>query len=226
MIKVSDLLTTASDHEIRTLTERDLQEVAGIHVAAFPDSVLTKLGRESTRRYYEWQLIGPHDAVALGVFCDNNLAGFCFGGVFRGAMSGFLHRNKVFLLVRVITHPWLAMNPVFLDRLNLSMSILKPRRSAEIRKQAPSLKGETIRPFGILSIAVHPRRQGLGVGKMLMVKCEAIAGLRGFHQMGLTVHPANHEAVRFYERLGWERVITVSTWTGSMRKHLESEAHG
>jgi ribosomal protein S18 acetylase RimI-like enzyme len=205
--------------------ERDLREVARIHTAAFPDSVLTRLGTEATRRYYEWQLNGPHDAVALGVFCNNNLTGFCFGGLFRGAMSGFLHRNKVFLAVRVITHPWLAMNPVFRDRLNLGTSILTPRRSAEIRKQAPSLKGETIRPFGILSIAVHPLRQGLGMGKILMVKCEAIAGLSGFHQMALTVHPANHQAVSFYERLGWERVITDGTWRGSMRKHLELEAN-
>lgn len=34
--------------------------VAGVHVAAFPSSALTRLGSEAVRRYYLWQIEGPH----------------------------------------------------------------------------------------------------------------------------------------------------------------------
>ena len=77
--------------EIRNLEAKDLPYVAAVHVAAFPDSALTMLGTEVVRRYYEWQLTGPHDIAALGAFAGAGVEGYCFGGVFRGAMSGFFN---------------------------------------------------------------------------------------------------------------------------------------
>lgn len=61
--------------DIRPLTVEDLLDVAHIHIQAFPDSALTKLGREAVRRYYEWQIVGPHDALNIGVFAQNEILG-------------------------------------------------------------------------------------------------------------------------------------------------------
>ncbi len=74
----------------RNLEAADLPALVEIHKAAFPDSALTRLGREAIRRYYEWQLIGPHDVVALGARQGPDLVGFCFGGTFRGATVGWV----------------------------------------------------------------------------------------------------------------------------------------
>lgn len=77
--------------QTKSLTTSDLPHIVRVHRAAFPDSALTKLGSEAVRRYYLWLLIGPHDAVNVGAFdLENVLVGFCFGGKFRGALSGFL----------------------------------------------------------------------------------------------------------------------------------------
>lgn len=63
-----------------------------------------------------------------------------------------------------------------------------------------------------------------------MEYAERSAVERGFSKMGLTVHPSNSRAVRFYEKMGWQRNLTDGQWTGSMSKTLpntlaESEAN-
>jgi ribosomal protein S18 acetylase RimI-like enzyme len=77
-----------------------------------------------------------------------------------------------------------------------------------------------VQSFGILSIAVDPRRQGIGAGKSLIAYCEASAFQRGFEQMHLTVEPENRQAIAFYERLGWEKALESGVWKGRMIKRL------
>src|SRR5262249_51814901 len=91
----------------RPLRQEDLPEMTRIHLEAFPDSALTALGQEAVQRYYAWQLSGVHQLVGLGADLDSRLVGFCLGGVFRGALSGFLRQNRRYLIVRLLTHPWL-----------------------------------------------------------------------------------------------------------------------
>jgi hypothetical protein len=38
--------------------------------------------------------------------------------------------------------------------------------------------------------------------------------------MDLTVRPENHQALRFYESLKWEKTPTQGAWQGAMRKSL------
>jgi ribosomal protein S18 acetylase RimI-like enzyme len=76
--------------------------------------------------------------------------------------------------------------------------------------------------FGILAIAVHPQRQGLGIGKLLMAEAENLARRQGFEEMGLSVNPGNRQAVEFYERLNWIRFSKDSVWKGQMKKSLAS----
>ena len=167
---------------VRDLTQADLDAIALVHGAAFPDSALAKLGHEAVRRYYEWQLVGPHEGVALGASIDGRLAGFCFGGVFRSSMGGFLRRNRGFLALRVLARPWLLAAPLFRDRLVAGVAALTRGRGAAEPRQA-------VRSFGILAIAVDPELQGRGVGRRLMHASERIACTRGFDVMHLTVHP-------------------------------------
>lgn len=195
----------------------DLSQVANLHKKAFTDSVLTKLGNEPIRLYYEWQLTGPHDCYAIGVFDqDNTLLGFCFSGVFRGSLSGFLQQNRKILVRYILTHPWLITNPLVLDRINIALRIFRKKPP-----KIPLLKKEQIRSFGILSIAVDPDRQGFGIGKIIMELVEKEAFIKGFSQMHLTVHPTNVGAVAFYEHCGWLKKNNQSgNWTGSMIKPI------
>ena len=149
------------------------------------------------------------------------MAGFCFGGIFRGAMSGFLQKNRTYLALRVLTHPWLAFNPLFRDRLVTGLKVLrrfsKPQSSPAQAVQASKPKK---RSFGILSIAVNPNFQGQGVGKLLMLESEKIARADGFEEMNLSVSTENHQAIGFYEGLGWQKVARDGSWHGEMVKPL------
>jgi ribosomal protein S18 acetylase RimI-like enzyme len=172
---------------------------------------------EAVRRYYEWQLIGPHDAVALGAFIDDRLVGFCFGGTFRGALSGFLQKNRSFLAWHIVKHPWLVMNPLIREKVTNALKLLKKKQA---NHEIPlSLVQETSeRSFGILSIAVEPKHHGLGIGKLLMKQAEHHARELGFTKMNLTVQPNNTQAIYFYERIGWVKTPQDGAWNGSMRK--------
>lgn len=205
---------------VRNLEAQDLPAVSAVHMAAFPDSALTMLGAEAVHRYYEWQLTSQSEATAIGGFADGQVVGFCFGGIFRGAMSGFLRQNRMFLIWRLASHPWLAGNPIVRERLKYGAHILK--RLMKPKEAVVSLPKTSVAvPFGILSIATHPHSQGLGVGKLLMKEIENVARQRDFREMFLTVHPDNHQAITFYESLGWEKMPNNGAWEGGMKKYLQ-----
>ncbi len=211
-----------SHYEIRLINTAQLSSLTRIHLLAFPKSAMTQLGTEVVYRYYDWLVNGPHpEAVRIGLFANEDMLGFCFGGRFRGATGGFVRDNRYFLMWRVVTHPWLILNPFFRDRVKVGFSILRRLRKP---KPAKGVSGQVlaIPSFGILAIATHPTYQGQGVGHQLMDAAEGEARQKGFRQMHLTVHPDNHQAVRFYERLGWQRRDTEGVWQGVMEKHLSS----
>jgi ribosomal protein S18 acetylase RimI-like enzyme len=207
--------------EIVALAVADLDRVADIHLASFPSSFLSMLGRGAVRRYYDWQLNGPHDVVALASCHEGRMVGYCFGGLFRGALAGFLKVNRAYLAWRVVSHPWVLSHPAVRGRWSLRRLSRLIRPSAHVA--APQCGEGKPRPFGVLAIAVEPAARQLGLGKGMMIACESAARRGGFEQMVLTVHPENVGAVRFYERLGWSRHGAVESWSGSMRKELVSD---
>jgi ribosomal protein S18 acetylase RimI-like enzyme len=213
---------------ICNLIAQDLPEVTRIHMKAFPKSALTLLGAEGVHRYYDWQLQGPHDAVALGIFREASLAGYCFAGVFRGSLSGFLRKNKQFLAWKVLSHVWLVANPLFRQRLSSAQNILTQMR----KRPSSSPPVATLRSFGILSIAVDPDLQGQGYGQQLMLAVEAVAIERGFSRLNLTVAAENKQAISFYEGVGWCKTLDAEgNWRGHMfielpiTINLESSTH-
>lgn len=213
---------------IQVLSQDDLPAITDVHLAAFPDSALTKLGREAVQRYYEWQLIGPHDAVNIGCFAQEFLIGFCFGGRFRGALGGFLEKNRNFLIKRVVTHPWLLANSMFRERAMMGLKNLWKRmrpaqRKSKASQPTPPATPEHRPSFGILSIAVSPNHQGSGSARLLMEYSEQAALERGYTRMNLTVHPSNSRAIRFYEKMGWQRNEMNGVWSGHMSKVLETD---
>ena len=204
---------------VRRLERPDLDSLARVHCAAFPASVLTAFGPEAVRRYYEWQLIGPHESVALGAFVGDAMAGFCVGGVFRGKMSGYLRRNFLYLASRVAVRPSLIGRAGVRSRIVAGLRILRvlPKPANDVTLYQDSDPAS----FGILSIGVDPRYRGTGVGQSLMAQAEHIARVRGFKSMNLSVHVSNDAAIRFYESLDWERQqARGAPWRGEMTKCL------
>lgn len=177
------------------------------------------MGHGAVRRYYEWQLFGPHDKSAVAAECDGVLAGFCFAGIFRGSFAGFLQKNRMYLAGAILVRPWLVFHEIVRNRIGSALKVLNPFRAKKPAGESPKRK---VKSYGILAIAVDPRIQGAGAGKRLMEDCEARAIKAGFPQLHLTVDPKNQQAVGFYERLGWKRVaFNNQDWQGYMEKPLQ-----
>jgi ribosomal protein S18 acetylase RimI-like enzyme len=187
--------------EIRPLLESDLVKVTHIHLVAFPMSALTRLGANAVERYYRWLLLGPHKALCIGAFMDGALAGFCFGGKFRGATSGFLQKNRWYLVGLVLTHPWLVLNPFFCQRLQEGLHGL--RHAWQNTKATIEERRKKRNSFSLLAIATDPLLQKMGIGSALMSRAEIYAIEQNYQEMGLSVHTGNLPALGFYKSLGW-----------------------
>ncbi|MCF7822781.1 MAG: GNAT family N-acetyltransferase [Candidatus Marinimicrobia bacterium] len=206
--------------KIKIIDHEDLLDVAGIHLLAFPESIFSKLGIDCVRRYYAWQLISSDQVYAIGAFRGSELIGYCFGGVFRMALGGFIRKNKGFLIKRLARKPWLIFHPAFTGkilqgiRLLLKFTFLK-------RSVSTSVLQEDKVHFGILAIASHPASRGLGVGQLLMEDSERFAREHGFARMRLTVSPKNQNAIQFYEHIDWKKDAAAGKWQGGMVRDLD-----
>ena len=204
---------------VRDVREADLDAVAELHVQAFPTSVLGALGVDAVRRNYQWQLDGPHDLTAIVAESQGRIVGFLFGGVFRGSTIGFVKREKWFLARRVMTRPRILLGRIGWKRTALALRLLL-RRPARPEPERPDAVPR--RSFGVLSIAVDPGCQGLGVGRALMAVARERATERGFEAMHLSVHPSNQRGVSFYRGLGWsESPEPDGKWVGRMSIALD-----
>jgi len=199
------------------IESQHLGQVAEVHVRAFPDSALTKLGHEAVKRYYAWQLNGPHDHHFLGAFDRDTLVAFAVGGKSRGALSGFIRRHRFFLASRLLRHPGIVFSEHGGNAFRTALRLLAPAS----RKVRPSPKpNEGGRSFGLLAIAVDPACRRKGAGRLLMQELERFATDRNHLKMHLTVHPNNAKAILFYERLGWMKSEDDGAWGGRMEKAL------
>lgn len=198
---------------IAPIVRSQLRDVVEVHARAFPSAAITAFGAEAIRRYYSWLLEGPHDAVLVGAWRGERLVGFCAAGVFRGAMNGFLRKNRAYLALRVATHPRLLASELLRDRIRTALRI-----TFRFSRLARPVAGPE--RFGVLSIATDPDARGSGAGHALMSEAENRARDRGHTQMTLTVHPDNAEAIRFYERRGWIRNPQQVPWAGAMLREL------
>jgi ribosomal protein S18 acetylase RimI-like enzyme len=203
---------------VKPVGRDDLPSLARVHRQAFPESALSLLGVEAVRRYYDWQLRGPHDAVALGAFHGPELIGFCVAGVFRGALSGFLRANRLFLARVLLTRPGLLSSAVVRDRARRGAAAVARSRSS--RTTATTATGPA---FGILAVGVAPAYRRQGIGRQLVEAAEGAARERGLDRITLTVDVTNVEAIAFYEALGWERPVPGAGWTGRMDRRVDPD---
>ena len=207
------------DVTLKRMEVKDLPSIARVHIDSFPDSALTKLGPAIVESYYLWQLTGPHQKVkATEASVADECAGFSFSGIFNGSTSGFIHQNKTLLIKAVLRHPRLFFNPLFLKRLSEGVRLLA--RFVRKKPASNAVEPRTTPNYGILSIAVSPRFQKLGIGQLLMLDAEDEALKYGCREICLTVHPGNTQAVRFYENQNWQRFTPSNLWDGAMIKTL------
>ena len=204
-------------YSLRIIEPKDLGSVVEIHKKSFPDSLLTMLENRTIERYYEWQMGVPNQCHAVGCYEDEMMVGFCFAGVFRDSEIGFLKRNWRLILKQLIIHPELLKQKIVLKRALFLISAM----FNQVIPKKQSSDYVNSKKFGVLSIAVDPKYQGLKIGKELIQESESFARQSKFTIMRLSVHIDNIQAIHFYENQGWMKKLDESgKWTGLMEKAL------
>jgi ribosomal protein S18 acetylase RimI-like enzyme len=193
----------ADAFEVRGVTDADLGQIVRLHARVFPDAALTALGPEALRRYYRWQLDGPHEVDAVGVFAGDVLVGLLVGGRFQGSMIGFVKLHAPFLVARTLRHPTVLLGGRGRSAIGTGLRLLA-RPVARTEVERPERVPD--RSFGVLVVAVDPDAQRGGVGRVLLVEAERCAHERGLTRLHLTLDPTNWGAAAFYRELGWRRL--------------------
>ncbi len=206
---------TPTDIALRDLSTEDLPGMAVLHAHAFPASVLTEFGPECLRRYYDWQINGPHEVEAFGAFDGDTMLGMVVGGRFRGSTIGFVKRNALFLTGRVLRHPRIALRGRGRSALRTGTKLLVRRSAPAPASEAPEQVPR--RSFGVLAIAVSPAARRRGVGRLLLDEAERRARHLELDRMHLSVDPENEGAVAFYLDLGWQRLDPATDPPGTWR---------
>ena len=205
---------------IREIRTDDLDQVTRVHKNAFPCSLLSRFDNRVISTYYRLQMEPPNKCNPQGVFSADNLVGFCFAGEFRDMKLAFIKSSWPRILFTLMKKPSILLEKE--NRLRI-IGILRSVSHKVFKKksQKPGLVKSKSKRFGILSIAVDPEFQRLGVGRMLAAQSEDLALKLGFEKISLDVHIDNEKAIHFYESLGYQKIIgNGQDWRGIMIKDL------
>lgn len=210
------------DFSIKKINSTHLREIALIHVASFEKSLLTHLGFDIVKKYYEWQLVSSDKVYPYGVFLGQKLVGYIFGGSFRMALGGFLLQNKKNIFYSMLKRPWIVVNPDFIKKILIGMKVFT-RFTIVKKNKKKTFLNKRRKNFGILAIATNPEFRGMGIGTRLMVSSEKIAREKSFNAIRLSVSPKNKSAIKFYKSLGYEKILSSENnlWNGNMEKKIE-----
>ncbi len=203
------------DIQIFPLTDRDLAAIKNVHIAAFPNRALSFLGENAISNYYQILLKHPKFCLRIGAHDGSRLVGFLVGGETSGITRTFVRKNFHRLVLHVLLHPWLLTKPIIRSRVAMTLKMLQSKKP----QRPSSSRGNTLKNFSILVIAVDPTVQGKGIGKQLMLHAERVAMEHGYDRMLLSVDIDNTQAIEFYEHLNWTR-HHPNRWKGGMIKPL------
>jgi len=176
--------------QIAPLHGRHISSVVRVHLKAFPGFFLSFLGPRFLKEFY---MAFVNEETSIGLIAVDA------GGQVAGAVVGSMKPAGFFR--RLVKRRWWAFYLASMDAL-MRRPAIAPRlfRAVFYRGDAPPDA-----PFALLSsIAVDPRFQDRGVGRMLLHRFTKEVIGRGGIGCYLTTDAEGNDAVkRFYLRNGW-----------------------
>ncbi len=170
----------------------DIPHVARLHLAAFPDFFLTKLGFDFLCVMYKAFWYNPVGVFIVCQDIDGKLTGFAVG-VYNSKIKDrwlamrFLPMFFIAALPSILKHPRLIIGRLISRFFQIGNSFTMQNNSALLR-----------------SIGVHPLQRGGGAASALLDSFERVSILKGSRSVYLTTDQYNNErALKFYERHGY-----------------------
>lgn len=169
--------------------DTDVPQVVEIHLASFPGFFLSFLGSGFLALLYRGVLADVR-GISLVACAENRVDGFVVGAV---EQRGF-YRN-------LIRKQWWKFGVAAIGAA-VRQPMIIPRLLRALKQ--PESAGESCAAACLMSIAVHPRAEGQGLGRILIEAFSTEAKRRGVKTYCLTTDRDHNDRVnRFYQRLGF-----------------------
>lgn len=190
-------------------TSGDLNAIAHCYERSFPRSLSTALGHRYVVRTLEWYLSTDTNFLFHVVDrIESRVVGFCGGmandGVHkRGSASEMIQFAYDEGVKSLLKRPWILFHKEMRSKYALAWKNMKRRW---YKKGSPSVyRSRRIEPFvGLVVIGVDPDYQNQGIGQLLLKEFDDKAKKMGYSTLRLTVKAENRQAVRAYEKSGWQ----------------------
>jgi|APTNR8051073442_1049403.scaffolds.fasta_scaffold00177_21 ribosomal protein S18 acetylase RimI-like enzyme len=209
---------------LKVAQQKDLTAIAHCHKIVFPNSLTSKMGEHYLSKVFSWYLStdkaflfflqqeGQVIGYAGGILVDGTLA--------HGSASSMTQYTFNDAIKALLLRPWLLLHPDFLSRYALFarniVTRIKNKFSSTVVRSAPVPP----EPYaGLVVIGIHPTFQGKGYGSSLLNEFEKIVLQNGFKKMILTVNSDNTQAIKSYQRNGWD-IKNSNQKSTSMEKRL------
>ena len=177
--------------QIKVVRKEDINDVVNIHNLSFENFFLTSLGSKFLKVYYVSVRKNPK-GILLGCYEQNVLIGFCAACLYS---KGF---NTKLILHNLFHFSWIGLQILFTKPISL-IRLFKNFTKSDQNKNDGGDYAE------LLSIAVNPNKQGLGVGKKLLLGLEDELIAKSSSRLSLTTDYYNNEkTIQFYQGLGFD----------------------
>lgn len=184
--------------ELCNLHKSDIRELASLHCRIFPDSRSTRLGTLYVKKMFTW-FLQYQPQLSLIAREDNKIVGYVVGAI--GGYGRKLFRYAVFeIAVGLITHPHLFLQK---ETFALWPSYLKGLIPKKKSRKIGTNPSTLLLSAALAGIGVDPKKQGLGIGRALVMGFENAAKQLNVEKLTLSVHLDNVSANKLYESCGW-----------------------
>lgn len=199
-----------SIRKLNEIDDRYITSLSKLHMKAFPNFFLTKLGLLFLKTLYKGYIEDENSGILVAEI-DGKLAGFIaysneYSRFYKGLLKKHLIRFGFCSLLAVIRHP------SFCKRLLGAF-----KKSNEVRKEEAYVE--------LASICVNPKVGKRGVGSQLIQYLKDITDFSTYAFINLETDACNNDAVNhFYVRNGFDLVRRFVTAEG--RKMNEYRYYG
>jgi ribosomal protein S18 acetylase RimI-like enzyme len=177
--------------QIKKILKEEIPLIVEVHKNSFDGFFLTELGDRFLELYYA-SVRDNTKGILLGYYDDGELVGFCAATTISKGFNAQLVKKNLFRFLLI------GMR-LLLTRMPSLIRILK-----NFSKKSSSIN-DTGEYAELLSIGILGTKQGLGIGKKLLLRLEEEMRLQGCSKLSLTTdYYHNDKAIAFYKKLGYQ----------------------
>jgi ribosomal protein S18 acetylase RimI-like enzyme len=188
---------------VHDMNPTDVDHVVDVHCRAFPEYLLTHMGRRYLRYYYSSFLNGKSHYAMVAQIGDH-VVGFVAGTADIASLHSRVYRAGITTTLDVagrFFYDPVLRRQLIAKRRHLSKSL---QTVASNGHSAPAAEHSGV-STRLLSIGVSPDAQRMGVAQALVSGFCSKLHADGIDMVGLSVRNDNYSGIQFYDRTGWQR---------------------